>query len=66
MTGVTYVVVSVMLKERSIRSWKTVTDTRKCKATMRLVLESYIKERRKAHKTTRAFEILMVGNNKLH
>lgn len=51
---------------RQAFSWKTVTDTKKCKATMRSVLESYVKERRKQHKTTRAFEILMIGDNKSH
>lgn len=51
---------------RQALSWKTAADTEKCKATMQAILESYIKERRKQHKTTRAFEILMVGNNKSH
>lgn len=48
---------------RQAFSWKTSVDTEKCKATMQAILESYIKERRKQHKATRAFEILMVENN---
>lgn len=48
---------------RQAFSWKTSVDTEKCKATMQAILESYIKERRKQHKATRAFEILMIGNN---
>lgn len=42
---------------------KLIGDTEKCKATMQAILESYIKERRKQHKATRAFEILTIGNN---
>lgn len=48
---------------RQAFGWKTSVDTEKCKATMQAILESYIKERRKQHKATRAFEILMVENN---